>query len=109
MWARKRIDIGTLNLMIAFWHFVCLRSTQSSLRAISSSVDKTPLLNDAQSTCIPPLKKQGKLEKNIDFMLSHLVFLPVDLPMPESEITRMEDVVTRYAIPTPAINEHRTD
>lgn len=83
-------------------------TTQSSLQAISSSVDKTPLLNHAQSTCIPPLKKQGELP-NIDFMLSHLVFLPVDLPMPESEITRMGDVVTRYAIPAPAINEHPID
>ena len=85
------------------WYHGFDATTQSSLRAISSPVYKNPSHNEAQSTCIPPCKKQGKLP-NIDFMLSHLVFLPIDLPMPESEITRMGDVVSRYSIPATAID-----
>lgn len=85
------------------WYHGFDATTQSSLRAISSPVYKNPSHNEAQSTCIPPCKKQGKLP-NIDFMLSHLVFLPIDLPMPESEITRMGDVVSRYSIPAKAID-----
>ena len=79
-------------------------TTQSSLRGIPFFPNDNPRLSNDQTDVIPIGGKQEKLP-NIDFMLSHLVFLPVDLPMPESEITRMGDLVTHYAIPTTVTDE----
>ncbi|MDA7903551.1 DegT/DnrJ/EryC1/StrS family aminotransferase [Mariniblastus sp.] len=96
------------NLTGILWHHGFDATTQSSLRSLASPDDKNSPPIVGQTACLPPAGKQGKLP-NIDFMLSHLVFLPLDRPMPNSEIARMGDVVTRYAIPTTGIDEQQTE
>ncbi|MGB2498387.1 MAG: DegT/DnrJ/EryC1/StrS family aminotransferase [Mariniblastus sp.] len=76
---------------------------QSSLQAVQSLGDEKLPLSEVQAHPVPSGKttQQNQTElPNIDFILSHLVFLPVDLPIPESEIVRMGELVARHAIPT---------
>ena len=76
---------------------------QSSLQAVQSLGDEKLPLSEVPTHPVPSGKttQQNQTElPNIDFILSHLVFLPVDLPIPESEIVRMGELVARHAIPT---------
>ncbi len=96
------------NLIELLWKHGFDATTQSSLQAISPSDNQEPLLTKTQLTETQPAyvislklarEKQEKLA-NVNFILSQLVFLPVDLPMPESELIRMGELVARHAIPT---------
>ena len=94
---------NSVDLIELLWQYGFDATAQSSLQAISITDSQEPSLNKTQSDCLLSLKlaheKQEKLA-NVDFILSQLVFLPVDLPMPESELIRMGELVARHAVPT---------
>ena len=99
------------KLIEILWQHGFDATSQSSLQAIPFRSDERMHPTAVQANPVLPSELAQETPSglpNIDFILSHLVFLPVDLPMPESELIRMGELVARHAIPTTNFDASRT-